>query len=295
MITTHNRLEDLKITLGQIKSYFGHKDLSIWICDDFSNDGTSEFLSEYHPEINLIRNESQKGLIQSRNLLMNACTSEYAISLDDDLHLLTPDALQKIEDFFRATPDAAICSFRIYWNLEPPVSTESKRKIEKVNSFAGGAHAWRMEAWHDIDEYPGWFIFYGEEKHAAMQLFQKGWFCYYLPEVLAHHRVDLAARKTEKDYIRRLKRSIRSVWYLYFLFYPWSSIPRRFFYTLWQQLKTKVFKGDLKALLSIFGALLDVLLNFPRLIRERKAFSKEQLKAFLSLNPVKLYWSPDED
>ena len=34
---------------------------------------------------------------------------------------------------------------------------------------------------------------------------------------------------------------------MYFLFYPIKVIPRRLSYTLWQQIKKKTFKGDIKA------------------------------------------------
>ena len=60
-----------------------------------------------------------------------------------------------------------------------------------------------------------------------------------------------------------MRRSLRSGWYLYGLFFPLREIPRRFLYTLWVQLKKKTFKGDVKATIGIFQALIDVLLHIP--------------------------------
>ena len=128
-----------------------------------------------------------------------------------------------------------------------------------MKSFAGGAHAWRMSAWHQIPDYPSWFVFHGEEDFAAYELFKKQIEVHYLPSVLVHHRVDLKVRKMNADYMLRLRRSLRAGWSLMFLFFPLHLIPRLLVYTIWVQFKLKVFKGDFRALFSIVFALFDCL------------------------------------
>jgi GT2 family glycosyltransferase len=151
-----------------------------------------------------------------------------------------------------------------------------------------------MEAWNEIPNYPAWFIFYGEENFASYQLFKKKWQVYYLPEVLVHHRVDIKARKQHKDYVQRQRRSLRAGWYLFFMFYPLIEIPRKMAYSLWMQFKLKVFQGDFKALLAISLALLDLVWNIPRIIKNSNRLTPKEYESYNQLPETKLYWQPEK-
>ncbi|MBC7606167.1 MAG: glycosyl transferase, partial [Burkholderiales bacterium] len=134
----------------------------------------------------------------------------------------------------------------------------------------------------------------GEENFASYQLFKKNWKVFYLPEVLVHHRVDIKARKKNKDYVERQRRSLRSGWYLFFLFYPITKIPRVLSYSLWMQFKTKVFKGDLKVLQAIFLALLDLVLNIPRILKNSNRLTTKEFEVYKKLSATRLYWQPEK-
>ena len=151
-----------------------------------------------------------------------------------------------------------------------------------------------MDVWRTIPNYPNWFVFYGEEDFASFQVFKKGWEVHYVPDILVHHRVDIKNRKKDKDYQIRLRRSLRSGWYLYFLFYPWELIPKRFLYTLWIQFKTKVFNGDIKAFFAIIQALGDVSINLSRLFRNSNRLSKKEFLEYSKLPDTKLYRNPKD-
>ncbi|MGX7668104.1 glycosyltransferase family 2 protein [Flavobacterium pedocola] len=295
LITTKNRLEDLLYTLSEIRPLLQRDDTECIICDDGSTDGTFETVQNQFPEVQLMRNETSKGLIFSRNRMLNAISSDYAISLDDDANFLTASSLELIDRFFEAHPKCGVQSFRIFWSTKQPHSITSKDESKRVKSFVGCGHVWRMKAWKEIPDYPAWFIFYGEEDFAALQLFKKGWEVHYNPEVLVHHRVDLSARKNNKDYQLRQRRALRAGWYLYFMFYPWKVIPRKLAYTLWIQLKTKVFKGSFKATMAILQAMGDVLVNMPKLISQSNRLTSEELNQFSKLPAFKVYWNPEDE
>ena len=142
--------------------------------------------------------------------------------------------------------------------------------------------------------YPEWFFFYGEEDFASYQFFKKNWEIHYLPEVLVHHRVDVKGRRNNSDYYIRLRRSLRSGWYLYFLFFPKSFIPRKMAYSIWMQLKWKVFKGDFKALQAIVLALFDLIYNIPKIIKNSNRLSQKEYIAYLELEETKIYWQPEK-
>lgn len=294
LITTKNRLTDLVFTLEKIQYLLDREDVVCLICDDGSTDGTVPYLQTHYPEIRLIQNPKSQGLIYSRNRLLSLVTTEFAISIDDDLHFITQNPLKIISDFFSHNANAAVLSFRIFWDKMEPKTTGTSDKSMPMQSYAGGAHAFRMMAWNEIPNYPAWFIFYGEENFASYQLFKKKWQVHYLPEILVNHRVDIKARKQHKDYIERQRRSLRSGWFLFFLFYPYREIPRKMGYSLWMQFKLKVFKGDFKALIAIGLALLDLVWNIPRIIKNSNRLTQKEYEAYNQLPETQLYWQPEK-
>lgn len=293
LITTYNRLEELKHTLNSLEEYYLRDDIEFLICVDGSTDGTYPFLKENYPNISLINHTTSKGLIASRNELLSLTKAQYAISLDDDANFLSDNVLENIEIVFKKYPKCGLQAFSIYWDLDKPDNTLKYEKIERVKGFVGCGHIWNMEAWNSIPNYPAWFIFYGEEDYAAFQLFKKDWHIYYNPEVLVHHRVNIKERSTQKDYATRLRRSLRSGWYLYFLFYPLKLVPRKLLYSLWIQLKTRVFKGNIKAAIAIIKALFDVFLHIPKLIANSNRLSSKEFQEFSKLPSTKIYWKPN--
>lgn len=294
LITTKNRLTDLVFTLEKIQYLLDRDDVVCLICDDGSTDGTAVYLQTNYPKIRLIQNPKSQGLIYSRNRLMGLVTTEFAISLDDDLHFITQNPLKIISDFFNHNSNTAVLSFRIFWDKMEPKTTETSDKSMSMQSYAGGAHAFRMKAWNEIPNYPAWFIFYGEENFASYQLFKQNWQVYYLPEILVNHRVNLKARKKDNDYVQRQRRSLRAGWYLLFLFYPCREIPRKMAYSLWMQFKLKVFQGDFKALIAIGMALLDLVWNIPKIIKNSSRLTQKEYERYNQLPETKLYWQPEK-
>jgi GT2 family glycosyltransferase len=294
LITTKNRLEDLVFTLDKIKHLIARDDLECRVYDDGSIDGTSKYIKDYLPEIILRSNPVSKGYLYCRNMMLNETQAQFAISLDDDAHFVTDDPLEKIVDYFSENPLAGLLAFRIHWSKKGTQSTITHDTALRVKSFVGCAHVWRMKAWRDIPNYPEWFVFYGEEDFASYQLFKNRWEIHYLPQVLVNHRVDIKSRKNDADYGIRLRRSLRSGWYLYFLFYPLHLIPRKMLYSVWMQFRLKIFKGDFRALQAVFLAAADVISSVPKIIKNRNSLSSEEYRNYQKLGETRIYWNPEK-
>jgi glycosyltransferase involved in cell wall biosynthesis len=294
LITTKNRKSELAFTLQKIQIILQRKEVNCIICDDGSTDETAVFLQSQYPEIQCIHNSKSRGLIYSRNRLMQLVTTDYAISIDDDLHFITQKTLGSIAVFFDKNPRAGVLGFRIFWGISEPENIFSSEQPHRMKSFAGGANAFRMKTWYDIPKYPDWFVFYGEEDFAAYQLFKKKWEVHYLPEILVHHRVNVNDRKKSDDYVIRSRRAFRAGWYLFFLFYPIHIIPRKMAYSIWMQFKFKVLKGDMKALQAISLALLDLLLAMPKILKNSNRLTLEEYNAYQRLPETKIYWKPEK-
>ena len=292
LITTKNRIEDLKFTLNKISHLIDGKDIECIICDDGSTDNTYAYIKNNYPSIGLINNKNSRGLIYSRNRLLNLTTAKYAISLDDDAHFLSENITDKIESHFLLNPKCAVIAFRIFWSKKTPKNTDTNDKNKRVKGFVGCGHVWNMKAWKTIPNYPAWFVFYGEEEFASFQLFKKEWEVHYVPEILVQHRVEMKNRKINNDYLTRQRRSFRSGLYLYILFYPRALILRRFLYVISQQIKNKTFKGDVNATKAIVLAIFDVLINLPKLIRNRLPLSLKEFNNYKQINDTEIYWKP---
>lgn len=295
LITTKNRLADLKITLANSKQLIDDDHIEFIVYDDGSTDGTQQFIQENYPTIICYRNKHSRGYMFNRNYMLNTCKSEYAVSLDDDAHFLSENVVENISNYFENYPKCGVIACRIFWGKTPPTSIVTKESSQRVKGFVGCGHVWNMKAWRDIPNYPEWFVFYGEEEFASYQLFKKGWEVHYVPELLVQHRVEIKARKKDNDYAQRQRRSFRSGWYLYLMFYPWSVIPKKLAYTLWIQMKTKMFQDDGRATKGILLALWDVFLHLPRLLKESNRFTKEDYLKYSKLESTKIYWQPENE
>jgi glycosyltransferase involved in cell wall biosynthesis len=293
LITTKNRLTDLAFTLEKIKYLLDRNNVECVIYDDGSTDGTYEYVKYNFPNIQLRSNTVSKGYIFCRNKMLNETKADYVISLDDDAHFVTDNPLEIIRKHFEQNVKCGLIAMRIYWGLNAPVANVSSENSQRVQGFVGCAHIWRMTAWRAIPNYPEWFVFYGEENFASYQLFKENWEVHYLPQVLVNHRVDVKSRKVNADYTIRLRRSLRSGWYLFFLFYPVRFIPGKIGYSLWIQIKSKVFKGDFKALQAIVLALYDLMWNMPRIIKNSNRLTQKDYEQYNQLAETKIYWQPE--
>lgn len=295
LITTKNRLDDLKITLQNIAPLIDNdSEVECMVCDDGSTDGTTAYISSNYPQIHLISNKLSKGYLYNRNYMLNNTSALYAISLDDDAHFLSAKNLDVIEEYFDKKSSCGLIAFRVFWGLEQPESLVTGDKAHQVNGFIGCGHVWRMEAWKSIPNYPEWFQFYGEEQFASYQLFKENWEIHYVPEILVHHRVNMNLRKFSTDYFERQRRSLRSGWYLFFMCYPKRIMFIKFFSSLWSQIKRKTLKGNWLATKAILFSIKDLIYNIPKLRKGNYRLTFKEFQEFTTLPAINIYWFPNE-
>lgn len=295
LITTKNRLEDLKVTLDFLQEILEQNTVECIICDDGSTDGTYDYIVSNYPEIVVFKHNNSKGLITSRNELLAMTKAQYAISLDDDAHFLTNNVLTHIQSYFQEHKHCGVMALRVFWGKGAPASTHTSQQQKQVNGFVGCAHVWRMKAWRAIPNYLEWFQFYGEEQFAALQLAKTPWQIHYVPSILVHHRVDMKARKYNSDYLLRQRQSLRSGWYLYFLCMPKGVAFKLFASSLWSQIKRKVLKGNFQATKAIILAFFDLIKHSPKFFSEKYRLTIKEYDDFSKLPVVPIYWDIEID
>ena len=164
-----------------------------------------------------------------------------------------------------------------------------------MKSFAGGANAWRVSTWKEIPNYPEWYVFYGEEDFASMQLFKFKKEIHYVPDILVHHRVNVAERKNDKDFQIRKRRSLRAGWCNYIIFFPLNVFPILLLSSFWQHFKNYTLKGNVKATIAFIQAFFDLFLNFKKILSYNSRFSILEYKEFCKLPQAKIYWKPEDE
>jgi GT2 family glycosyltransferase len=289
-ITTHNRSEDLKFSLEKNKSLINDVRVHTLICVDGRDDDSYSFIANTYPNIQIIQNLKCLGYIANRNRMMTLTHTPYAISLDDDAHFLGNNSVDSILNYFNDNPICAVIAFRIYWGQEDISFMQCNESPSRVRGFVGCGHAWRISHWKQIKPYPEWFIFYGEEEFAGYKLFKKQLEVHYNPKIFIHHRVNINSRKKDNDYLTRNRRSISSGWYLCFMFVPFKHIPKYWIYSFYSQIRRKLMKGDIAIIWILMKAILDIILNFPKIISFSDRLSESQHKDYLKLVPTKIYW-----
>lgn len=294
LIATRNRKNELIRTLTVMSPHLlpNHE---IIVFDDGSTDGTADEVVKLFPGVQVLRNDRQIGYIAARNILINKANGIYAISLDDDLEIITPDFIPLIDNYFKQNSRCAVSAFRIYWGTEPPGNTvDFETKSGRVRSFVGGGNAIRLEAWRLTSRYPEWFEFYGEEDYASMQLLRNGWEIHYFPQILAHHRVKVLDRSAA-DKSWRYRTQLRAGIYNMLLFYPWYILPRRVVYAFWMQIRLRLLKEhNWSVARQLIWVLKELLKNSIKIYKERKPLNKEQWNVWDNLPPAAIYWSPDK-
>ena len=88
LITTRNRIEQLKVTLDSLNPLF-RMGVQVIICDDGSKDNTAFWIRKNYPQVKLIVNNVSQGYIRNRNKLLAMVETPYAISLDDDASIIS--------------------------------------------------------------------------------------------------------------------------------------------------------------------------------------------------------------
>ncbi len=293
LISTKNRSKDLFFSLSQIYDLIS-PNVTCVVFDDGSSDDTYEMVKSHFPKVVLHRNESSKGYIYCRNIMLNTTKADYAISLDDDAHFLVDNPLECIKSYFINSPKCGVIAFRIFWSKSKLKNFESIEIPHVVNSFVGCGHAWRMKSWRDIPNYPEWYHFYGEENFASFQLFKKKWEIHYVPEILIQHRVDMKLRSIQKkDFNFRYRYALRSDWFNILLFTPVNKIPKLIGYSIWMQFRNKIFKGNLKVIYPLIRAIFDMMIYLSKTIGNKYRLTEVEYADFLKLKEVNVYWKPE--
>lgn len=183
-ITTRDRAPILSraITSALAQTY---PRLVVAVLDDGSTDATPDLRAQF-PGVQWQRHETSRGIIDSRNHLMQTAAADYYVSLDDDAWFLRGDEIAVAVSRMEADARLAAIAFDI---LSPDRSTPVERSSPHPSAiFIGCGHLLRLSAVRDAGYYAPTPGGYGsEEKDLSLRLVDLDYGIEFLPGVHVWH------------------------------------------------------------------------------------------------------------
>lgn len=99
IIVSWNVREHVRRCLASIYQYTSGFDFEVWVVDNASSDGSADMIQTEFPQVNLVRNVTNRGFAAANNQAARLATGEYILFLNDDTELhenIFPTLLQSL-------------------------------------------------------------------------------------------------------------------------------------------------------------------------------------------------------
>ncbi len=201
IILSYNRCHEVLKTIEKLKSYREGLsfELEIIVVDNASADGTSSEVHAKHPDITLIKKETNNG-IAGWNEGFKAANYDYFLVLDDDSHIYS--GLTEAVTHMEKNPDIGILALQIKdedMGLDPDLDPEDAWKDnEDIVGFIGCGAIIRKELYKKIGGYAEWIYVYTHEFEYAIRCLEAGYRVNFFVNGVVIHRVSHLNRSSKR-------------------------------------------------------------------------------------------------
>jgi len=211
-IATHNRLEELRRTLGIIAGLVPPPD-EVLVCADGCEDGTAQYVREHFPQAKLIEHPRPHGSIRSRIELMHAASSDIVISLDDDSHPLDSDFIARVRELFATRPHVAVGSFAQRSDEFPEsLSRQDFGRSRYTGNYVNAAAAFRRSVYLQLEGWPPEFEHMYDEPDYTLQCLAAHYAVYHDTGIFIRHHFSNVKRNEIRNHQRHARNEQWSVW-----------------------------------------------------------------------------------
>jgi GT2 family glycosyltransferase len=216
VITSRDRRSRLLGTLARLDAL--GEGWPVTVVDDGSVDATSAAVASAHPEVTLLRLDASRGAA-ARNLGVHRSSAPYVAFCDDDSGW-APDALARAVGILDDAPTVGALAARVLTgrSRQPdpiceqlaasPLSGWAGLPGPRVLGFLACGAVVRREAFLAVGGFHPRFGIGGEEELLAIDLAVRGWWCCYVPEVVAIHE---PARRSSRG-AREVRQVRNALW-----------------------------------------------------------------------------------
>ena len=205
MITTRNRIENLKQTLGVLSTLNPPPD-EILITADGCTDGTADFIKSEFPNTRLIVNEGSLGSVASRDRMMRAARGDLVLALDDDSYPEQVDCIARIVPTFEQRPNLAVLHFPQHTNEYPETLAQTNFGSEHLTrSFANSGAVLRRSIYLQLPGFESRFFHMYEEPDYALQCVAAGYEVLFSSIITIRHHYSGQARNEMRVHHRHAR------------------------------------------------------------------------------------------
>ncbi len=111
-IVTFNNISTIAKALETIFAQTKGVDFKLYVLDNGSSDGTTEFIEQNYPEVTVIKSEKNVGFGAGHNVIINMIDSKYHAVINPDI-VLNENVIGKLTDYMDENPEIGLLSPRI--------------------------------------------------------------------------------------------------------------------------------------------------------------------------------------
>jgi GT2 family glycosyltransferase len=207
MITTKNRVEDLKRTI-RVLQQLSPPPLEILITADCCTDETvqvvkAEMEKAESRNIQLIINETSKGSVASRDRMMREARGDLVLALDDDSYPEQLDCIARFVPLFEQNLKLAVLHFPQRTDEYPETLTKSDfGPARPTRLFANSGAVLRRSIYLQLAGFEPRFFHMGEEPDYALQCVAAGYDVLLSPVVTIRHHYSATTRSELSNHHR---------------------------------------------------------------------------------------------
>lgn len=112
ILITYNGLGFLMRCLQSLRTFIDDPSCEVIIIDNYSTDGTLNFLQENYPQLQLILNSENRGVAAARNQGIAVAQGEKLLLLDNDTEA-NDEAINAMMSYLDSHPDVGLCACRL--------------------------------------------------------------------------------------------------------------------------------------------------------------------------------------
>ena len=120
VILNWNGLDYLRMFLGTVERFSAGIETEIFVADNFSTDGSPEWVAENFKDIRLFRFDRNHGFAGGYNLALDQIDAKYYVLLNSDIEV-TEGWLQPLVSFMNRNPDVASCQPKINHTIKKTI------------------------------------------------------------------------------------------------------------------------------------------------------------------------------
>lgn len=232
-IVNWNGMDYLSRCLDSIHKQDYRGKIEIIIVDNYSTDGSLEYLEGSQNGIKILKNNSNKGFSCAHNQGIKSCKGDYVLPLNFDI-FLEPDFISEMVKVMEANPTVGIISGKLYkqidgkrsklidstgimmeycfmrprGEMEEDIGQYDSPENFRVFGACGAAPFYRREMLEDIKCFNEFFdedfVSYVEDVDLSWRAILRNWKCIYNPHAIAYHERGATRKKNSKmqeDYL----------------------------------------------------------------------------------------------